>query len=179
MTQQMATNAPPDQNIAQPHRPATFDARVMAYLPGLYSLARRFGRSGDRQHELVQDTIMCALARWQSFREDGGMWGWLKWQMRGVISNAAVSAKRSPVLVDERHGLRVTYRPRQEDYAELSGVLRRMSGREADILVRRAMGDSLREIAADEGLSMERTRQLGERARVRLVGDRESEERSA
>ncbi len=150
-------------------RPADFDDRVMAYMPGLKRLAlKKVPRI--YADDLVTDTIICALEKWENYREEGGMWNWLVWQMRGIISNSAIKAKaRSAhaifVPLDD-HDTAVA--ANQNDYVELSMTLDRISGRDGGILLRRAMGYGLREIAEAEGVGSERVRQLEERARKRL-----------
>lgn len=153
-------------------RPAEFDARVMAYVPGLRNLARRYRRTDEQRNDLVTDTIMSALDRWQSYRADGGMWNWLAWTMRGIVSNhaqqAAVRRKHIKfVAMDD-----VPHAPietNQEDYADLSSALAALGRvKNGDVVMRRAMGDSLREIAEDRGVTAERVRQIEVAARAEL-----------
>lgn len=152
-------------------RPADFDARVMAYLPGLRKLA---GKMVPRQYrdDLVTDTIMFALERWQNFREDGGMWNWLAWNMRGIVTNSAKKAatekKHVRFVPIEKH-MNLSVRATQEGYAELSDALRHISAhRHGSVLLRRAMGDGLKEIAVDRGTSVEWVRQMEIAARTEL-----------
>lgn len=153
-------------------RPPEFDARLLSYLPGMKKLAYKFGYKGDDAAELVQETMTYALEHWQNFREEGGFYSWVAFQMRGVISNSTWTRKNRQRLMDEafpeesRSSLTM---PNQEQYAELCGTLRRVTGRDGGVLIRLAMGDQLAEIAGDMGVSRERARQLGARARARLV----------
>lgn len=155
-----------------PNRPASFDAAVMAYAPGLRNLSKRL-TTPDKRDDLVTDTIITALHRWASFREDGGMWNWLSLTMRATAQDGRKRAARSIDVVDDPEGhhlSRVPMHPRQEDYVELSQALARVSGRERDVLVRRVMGDTCREIANDNGLSVQRVQQIELKARERVRG---------
>lgn len=153
-------------------RPPEFDARLLSYLPGIKRLAYKFGYRGDDAAELVQETMTYALEHWQNFREEGGFYSWVAFQMRGVISNSTWTRKNRQRLMDEafpeesRSSLTM---PNQEQYAELCETLRSLSARDGGVLIRIAMGDELRQIAGDMGVSIERARQLGARARARLV----------
>jgi len=155
-----------------PTRPPSFDAAVTAHIPNLKWLAGKLGFRGDARKELVHDTIVYALSHWQNFREDGCMQNWLFWQMRGCVTNTA--RRKRVTLV---HGVDVANRatpPRQEDYVALSATLAKLSGRGGEFLLRAAEGDSLLEIANDNGISRERVRQIVERERVRLRSNGES-----
>ncbi len=148
-------------------RPAEFDARVMAYLPGLRRLAAKYVPRPYRE-DLVTDTIMYALERWQNYREDGGMWNWLSWNMRGIATNAAkkaASQKNRAIFVPLTHQDSAVA-PAQEGYVQLSEALRLVSAhRHGTVLLRRAMGDGLKEIAVDRGTSVEWVRQMEVAAR--------------
>ncbi|NZD50512.1 sigma-70 family RNA polymerase sigma factor [Rhizobium leguminosarum] len=151
-------------------RPAAFDARVMAYVPGLRAFAaKRVPR--EYREDLVTDTIMYALAHWTNFREDGGMWNWLEWSMRGILKNAATKAanraKHLRCVPIEDH-MYLSTPANQLAYADLSRALDSMTGRGGKIVVRRALGHSLREIADDMGLTSERVRQIESREMQRL-----------
>lgn len=151
-------------------RPAEFDARVMAYVPGLRNLANKLGLRGEAAEDLVTDTIIEALERWQNYREGGGFWNWLYWTMRGKHTNAR-DKRQLPMTdksledVDYLLGSRAT----QEGYAELSKVLSNMTGRKGAVPLRRAMGETLQEIGETIGVGRERVRQIEEGERARLL----------
>lgn len=149
-------------------RPTEFDNRVMAFMPGLYNLARKYKRTAEDRYDLVTDTIAYALEKWQNFREDGGMYNWLAWNMRGIASN---QRKRNYIHVVEAKiqydGARTN--PNQQDYAELSSALRLMpAGHGGTILMRRAMGETRAEIGADYGFSHQRVHQIEVATRAKL-----------
>lgn len=159
-------------NKNQPgNRPAAFDARVMAYYPGLRRLAARHVPLAYRE-DLVTDTVISALENWGKFRETGGMWSWLEWTMRGIVTNAAKKAATRDkhvrfVPLEEYHDASVA--PAQEGYTCLSETLRQVSAhRHGSVLIRRAMGDKLKDIANDRGTSVEWVRQMEAGARAEL-----------
>lgn len=145
-------------------RPASFDAALMKYQPGLARLASRL-RPEDPE-SLVQDLNVFALSRHTNFRGDptqpkSGFWNWLQLNMRSM----AQSQRRKPVPPKGE----TTTQPIQEDYAELSRTLARLTGRNGQVLTRRAMGDSLIEIGNDLGVTRERVRQIENAARAKLL----------
>lgn len=159
-----------------PGRPPSFDARVLAYRPGLISLAGRLGFRGEEREDVVVDTIMTVLHRWASFREDGGWWNWLELTMRSCAQERRKAARRriSTVSdVDEKYLRKVSVDPGQERYMEVSDTLRHMTGRDGQALMQLAMGEDLGSIGGGMGISRERARQLCERQRAKLVTVRE------
>ena len=151
-------------------RPKEFDARIMAYVPGMRAKAAKYRKTREGRDDLVTDTIAYCLDHWQNFRADGGLHNWIMWQMRGVVkNNGAYDRVRKGVFVDsEFHIDTASTPPTQHQSAELSAALSHMTGRDGGVLLRRAMGDGLEEIGADLGISRERVRQLEERARVKV-----------
>ena len=77
----------------------------------------------------------------------------------------AQSQRRKPVPPKGE----TTTQPRQEDYAELSHTLARLTGRSGEVLTRRAMGETLEEIGNDLGVTRERVRQIENAARAKLL----------
>lgn len=157
------------------NRPAEFDARVLAYVPGLRKLASRYTHTAEQREDLVNDTIMYALERWQNFREDGGFWTWLTWQMRGIVKNAAKSsaARRKRVnfvALEDSH--QPSTPASQDDAAYLGQVLSCLDRLDTDTrscVLRIADGDSLEAIATDYGVSKQAISQRAQRARAGLA----------
>lgn len=154
-------------------RPAEFDARVMAYLPGLKKLALKYVPK-KYADDLVTDTIIYALGKWRNYREDGGgFWNWLAWGMRGIVKNQATTARA------QRHGAGMVVPladhdaavdARQDDALHARDVLKRMSRtREGRIMIRRGLGDQLDEIGKRRGIGKERVRQLEMRGRAKFA----------
>ncbi len=152
-------------------RPADFDARLMAYYPGMRKLAGRYVPRPYRE-DLVTDTIMYCLAHWQSYRPEGGFWTWITWCMRGIVSNQAQAARsrRGLVLVPEGDAYETAATPApQDDYVALSDVLGQITGtRSGNVLLRRAMGDQMKDIANDLGVTKARVDQIEKKERARL-----------
>lgn len=154
---------------ATTQRPPAFDSRVMAFMPGLQNLSRKYKKTWEDRNDLVTDTIAYALEKWENFREEGGMYNWLAWNMRGIASNQRQRRNLHIVEAPVQYAL-ASSQPTQERYCELSSVLRILpAGRGGSVLLRRAMGEQLNEIGADLGVSPERVRQIEEKARALLV----------
>lgn len=170
MTTPQQTRQPPANDNQQ--RPAEFDARVMAYEPGLRSLAGKFCRGNkEARDDLVTDTIIYALAKWRNFREDGGMWNWLEWCMRAVVTDRAYSAsrqKRTGRTVPIEDFMHLSTAPTQHDSIEAKDVLSRITGRAGGVLLKRAIGYEIEEIAEEMGISRARVWQLEGKAREQL-----------
>ena len=153
-------------------RPAEFDAKVMSHLTALQRLAARLKPYAHRE-DLVTDTIMYALAKWENFRADGDMWNWLAYGMRGIASNEAKTAsalKRQASLVSIDDHTNLSTPPNQFDSACLGQIARRLrKTREGRALYRYALGDRLHEIAAVRKISTERARQLVVAGRAKLM----------
>lgn len=151
-------------------RPATFDATVMAYMPGLKNLARRLVANREAQTDLVTDTVISALHRWQSFRDEGNIWTWLSLVMRSCARENRDKVRRRIQFSDDKiayEGARTN--PSQHVYAEVSSVLDLIDGRDRTVLMRRAMGYELEEIGDVLGVTAERVRQIETKARVKLT----------
>lgn len=155
-------------------RPAEFDARVMAYMPGLRKLAAKYTKTDEQREDLVTETVMYALEKWQNFREDGGFYQWLQWGMRAIVRNGAVKAaarSRNATMVPiEDHQHHLASVANQEDYVDLSDLVRRAKKhRNGKVVLRVAMGDTLTEIAKRRGVSKERVRQIVVETRKNLA----------
>lgn len=156
----MTTHMPANDN----NRPASFDAALLKYQPGLARLASRL-RPEDPQ-SLVQDVNVFALSRHTNFRGDptqpkSGFWNWLQLNMRSMAQ-----AKRQKIPDKEQES---TTSASQEYYTDLSRTLARLTGRNGQVLTRRAMGDTLEEIGKDLGVTRERIRQIENAARAQLI----------
>lgn len=161
----------------KPGRPQAFDDRVVSYMPGLRALASRLGFRGEESDDLVTDTMMTALHRWGSFREDGGFWNWLSFTMRACAQERRKAARRTLTIVhdgDGRHAARIAMDAPQLCQIEAGETVRALKGRDGGALVRLAMGDTLEEISGTLGVSRERVRQICERERARLSALREA-----
>lgn len=156
-------------------RPAEFDARVLAYLPGLEALAKRLTRDEDAREELVQGAIVHALTNWQGFREDGGFWGWLRFCMLAYRQHCArghQARKRRGMTVsldspmhgqDAAEALGLSTPPDQHSALEMADTLRlvdaTLSPRDANLIKARLAGYTLDEIR-EGGIGVSRQRVL-------------------
>lgn len=186
-------------NPAAIERPASFDARVLSYMPALKKLAYRFERNRQDREDLINETVEVALRRWAGYRPDGGFYGWLVGQMRSVVADVRRRARRhyaepldaayihnsgddTPMAVSSWHEPMLP--AEQDNVIELDQIRAAMRpGRAADMLMRVAAGEEYSSIAADYGVSRQRAHQIvtAERARLRkaLNTVRISEERAA
>lgn len=153
-------------------RPASFDAKLMKYRPGLLVLAAKHTKTREERDDLVTDTMIYCMRNWQSFREEGGFYNWLYWSLRGLVSNKKGAVKARVTLVQDSDGVFAATRgiaPSQLDYVELCQTMRSMSARGGGVVIRRAMGDTLPEIGAAIGVTAERVRQIENKERGRLL----------
>ena len=152
------------------NRPPSFDAALIAYMPGMRRLASKLGYKGADADDLVTDTIAYCLEHWKNFRgETDKMWNWIYWQMRGIVKNSR-SRKRVMLVAAGTSYESAEISASQMDVAHASQVVGLLSGRAGDMTVRLAMGDTLDEISSQHGISRERVRQLVERERGRVLG---------
>lgn len=145
-------------------RPKSFDALLTDHMPFLRYLAK------DRE-DVVQDIALAAMQKWQRYSGDYKFSTWLGLVARAVADDARVkrATKKRAARFVGMDAVRASVAPTQQDYAELSSVVRRLSGtRDSDVLMRHAMGEDLAVIGADYGIGKERARQLCERERKRL-----------
>lgn len=136
-------------------RPAEFDAKIMAFYPGLLNHAWKLTRDRERQIDLVGDTVAMALHRWQSYNEKYSIWTWLKYTMQEIRRDRARESTRQIKTVvpssDEDSYMPAT-QGNQFDSANLASVLRTIGQiKNGGHIIRRAMGDTFREIGAKGG----------------------------
>lgn len=146
-------------------RPGEFDARLMSYYPHLNRLAFTLSNNKSEQEDLLQDSIAYILTNWTKFRSDGGFYNWITFMVRNVAQEKRRKvlrrAKGMPTTNDERAMAAVAVQPNQLDRIELGEALDSLpEGRDGEIVMRRAMGDTLAEIGEAYGVGRERARQL-------------------
>lgn len=153
-------------------RPASFDAMLVSYRPGLARLAQRLGYFGEQREDLVTDTIIHCLKHWEKYRAEDSEWNYLYWTMRTVAGNYAdrSSSKMQFVSVPIDWFEQIPMQASQDDYVELSQVLAKLTGGGGDIVLRRAMtGDTYRAMAAELGVTHQRVQQIESKARRKLA----------
>ena len=141
--------------IVTAERPPEFDAKVMAFYPGLLNHAWKLTRDRDRQMDLVSDTVAMALHRWQSYDSKYAIWTWLKMTMQEIRRDRARAGAREIKTIvpssDEDSYMPATPAS-QFDHAQLSSVLRVVNSiKHGGHIIRRAMGDTFREIGEKGG----------------------------
>lgn len=155
---------------ANDNRPPEFDARLLAYMPAINKLARRL--QPEQPEDFAHDALVYLLGAWRNFRPDGGFYAWINLNMRAMSAQRhEFNARRNKIrveLTDEMTAV-VGQAPRQEDYVAVGEAMAyAQQSREGQIVLRRAMGDSLVEIGADIGITRERVRQLEEVGHVKI-----------
>jgi len=155
-------------------RPEGFDDRLMSYYGSLRKRAGRLGNPPQEREDILNDTIVYILSHWRSFRPDGGFYNWISLCMRHVAQEIRRTAARKAVYMrqvqDPRAFDNLQTPASQLDNVELSDAIAYLKGhRHGGVLLRRAMGDSLKEVAADGRGNVEWARQREERARRDLI----------
>ncbi|KIQ05048.1 hypothetical protein RU07_02290 [Agrobacterium tumefaciens] len=153
-------------------RPDGFDAALEKQLPVLRRYARRLAKTSDAAEELLHEAVADILRRAHTCRMETFK-TWSNWAVYGVFSTMAkarTTQKRTANVVSTSafSELPGSAKSSQHESAELSSVLGLLRGREGDMTLRVAMGETLEEIGRDYGLGRERVRQLVERERARV-----------
>lgn len=153
---------------AAPNRPASFDRMLLDHMDALRRRVQRMTRHDTE--EVVADTVELALRRWANFDPaKGTFYNWLVWQARDAVRTYRQVTEKVWDAEKQVEAPHVGVAPVQADHAQLSSVLAHLSGiKNGEVLLRRAMGDTLMEIANDRGCSQERVRQVEKEARAKL-----------
>lgn len=166
-------------------RPASFDAAVIQWLPFLRKMAYRLERNRQDREDLVNETVATALKRWENYNASFALPGWLAFQMRSVVNDArrrkrvatvSYSTAREREFDDDGNGGsmrtlldRHVVPPSQDDIVCARQVVDALSGRDGDVVLRHAMGDTLEEIGQQYGITRERVRQIETRGRAAVM----------
>ena len=78
----------------------TVAARICGLQPLLRRLSRKFTRDADQSADLVQDTVLKALAHQDKFRENTNLQGWLFTIMRNTFINQYRRQQRGQTVHD-------------------------------------------------------------------------------
>jgi len=141
-------------------RPASFDALLVRYLPGLKLAAARMTRLDTLYREdLLNDTVARCLLNWEKYRTDAGFYGWAIFIMRECArerrKNSAKHAAASASL-DTVHEWQVAVPPTQEHAVDIAKVMAHvdtMKPRRAIAIRMRAAGFTDGDIAATLGVT--------------------------
>jgi len=152
------------------NRPQWYDYEISARMPFMRKMANRM-TTPDKADELIGDTYVLALSQWKKYNQEFKIGTWLVVLMRHARRDTQQKAGRKMrsarmVSIDDfDRGVPAT----QEDYVELSQTISAIQkGRGGDVLLRYAMGDELKEIGDETGLSRERVRQIKQAALSKL-----------
>ncbi|HET9657784.1 MAG TPA: sigma-70 family RNA polymerase sigma factor [Kineosporiaceae bacterium] len=158
-------------------------ALLPAEVPGLYRFARTL--APDRQHaeDLVQDTVIRALERAETFRQDSSLATWLRRILHNLAVDQARRRREVPVddLVAEVEARwnddaytvdAATVVARAETREELSDALIRLPViYRAAVVLHDAEGLTAREIAEVQGIALPAAKQRLRRGRMMLVDE--------
>jgi len=77
----------------------SFEKIILPHVDSLYGAAYRLTRRSSDAEDLVQDTMLRAYTRFESFRADGSPRAWLLTIMRNIFINAYRKKSREPLAV--------------------------------------------------------------------------------
>lgn len=157
-------------------RPAEYDAMIVAYRPFMRRYGSRLGVEKCDMDEFIQDVMVVAFERYHHYKPDCyAFTTWLSMLVRNTVDRRfrhSRAKKRYGFTVDVDK-VSIAVQPSQEDVADLAKLAKALEamppGREKAILLRHVAGEEFAEIGRDYGISRERVRQLGWRARSRLM----------
>ena len=92
-------------------RTRDFETAVLPHLDLLYRVARRYTRETAAAEDLVQETVLKALAHWDSFRPGSNARAWLLTILRNTFVSAYRKARREAVPLEPEALDRVSTRP--------------------------------------------------------------------
>lgn len=141
-------------------RPPAFDAELMRWLPFIRRKVSQRVSDAQKREDMVQDVLVAAMHRWQSYNPQYSMSTWLAFV---VLS---VSAKKK----ERQHDAEID-RPvpaAQEHAADLASVVRAIRPDRLELMLRVASGELMAEIAREEGRPRQaiHNRVVKERARL-------------
>ncbi len=82
-----------------PMETTQFETLILPHEPSLYGTAYQLTRNSSDAEDLVQDTMLRAYTRFDSFREDGSPRAWLHTIMRNLYINGYRKRRREPQQV--------------------------------------------------------------------------------
>lgn len=88
------------------HQARVFEKLILPHEPSLYAPAMALTRSASDAEDLVQETLLRAYDRFDTFRSDGSPRAWLHTIMRNLFYNAYRKKSREPrqVSLDNSEG---------------------------------------------------------------------------
>jgi len=136
-------------------RPAEFDAKVMAHVKALGKTAWLKTRNREAADDLVSDTVILALHRWQNYNPKWAMWTWLCLLMKGKARDNWIARKsRIEMIGTSSEYFAAAALPNQESRVALNEALAVLDTiKNGDLVLGRAMGDVSAETARKRGVS--------------------------
>lgn len=155
-------------------RPASFDKRLMDYLPSLRKLALRL--NPENSEDLVHDTIAWALTKWENFRGDpcarnSGFYSWLSINMREInqAKRSRISAKATHVDCADANLIAPAAQEYAVQLAQVLSMLDHMGSDTRDTVLTLVRDGSLSEITAKHGVCRRAASMRVQRARRDLL----------
>jgi RNA polymerase sigma-70 factor (ECF subfamily) len=99
--------------------PANFKAELIELLPSLRAFARSLARNPAQADDLVQDTLVKALANVERFEPGTNLRAWLFTILRNHYYSQLRKAKREVEDVEGRYAARLATRPEQDGSVDL------------------------------------------------------------
>ncbi len=148
---------------AKDNRPAEYDAALLKHMRLVQRMAYKYDR--HNREEFAQDLSAYLLDKWYYYKPIYAFSTWVRMSAVSVSSSrykAKTAACRNAVTIYAEDDASVFgCHDAPDSSVDLAAVVSRLDGtRGGKMLLRRAMGDALREIAKDNGISKERVRQI-------------------
>ncbi|HRK64385.1 MAG TPA: sigma-70 family RNA polymerase sigma factor [Terricaulis sp.] len=99
--------------------PANFKAELIELLPSLRAFARSLARNPAQADDLVQDTLVKALANVERFEPGTNLRAWLFTILRNHYYSQLRKSKREVEDVEGRYAARLSSRPEQDGSVDL------------------------------------------------------------
>lgn len=153
-------------------------AEIVAYMPALRSFAYRFHRSRSDAEDLVQETLVKALANLDKFQEGTNLKSWMFTIMRNTFCTRAKLAKREAPGRDEDCGTLGGAAPAKQEWhlrgRELERAIARLSPASRTVIEMVAIEGATYEAAAARlNCAVGTVKSRLNRARVRLAAELE------
>lgn len=154
--------------------PAAFKAELIELLPSLRAFARSLARNPAQADDLVQDTLVKALANVDRFEQGTNLRAWLFTILRNHYYSQLRKAKREVEDVEGRFAARLASRPEQDgsvDLEDFKVAFARLAPDHREVLTLvGASGCSYEEAAEICGCAVGTIKSRVNRARKKLTG---------
>lgn len=135
-----------------PARPESFDAAILALLPTATAFIDRREFDAQKREDILQLAVERALTNWERYPGTYSLKTWFIWQVRKVIEQDRAVARRNPTENAVEVPLSLADRePSAEDYA--ASIIHDVPPARQGMVLSLVAGKTLREVAADEGIT--------------------------